>query len=262
MVRPGESDTRTGNQAERAGGGAPMPERMGRPALPADPGVLQAVASSLGLLEGQKGVVGLTLQATRNDHLQVRRPLAALAACLHEMRADAMADLRRAIFGAVADNGETHAALRPVEPDPALAGVTVNAEQGLYVLPFPGGYTCLGFDVALRQARAVAEWAGVPAPDPARAGTLAGYADYLRAMAAARAKHDRTGERCPAELTPQLVGLEGRRVEVVDADGRTRRFKVGRSTGWLPCHLELHNARSVGGGPVMGAPFRSVRVVA
>ena len=28
------------------------------------------------------------------------------------------------------------------------------------------------------------------------------------------------------------MGLEGRRVEVVDAYGETRRFNVGRSTGW------------------------------
>lgn len=140
---------------------------------------------------------------------------------------------------------------------------SLNPEQGLYVLPQPGGgYSCLGYDYALQRAQAVAAWAGVPAPDPAKAGTLAGLTDYERVMNAGQAKHAKTGERCPADLTPQLVGLEGRRVEVVDAHGETRRFKVGRSTGWLPCHLELHNARSLGGGPVMGAPFRSVRVVA
>jgi hypothetical protein len=49
-------------------------------------------------------------------------------------------------------------------------------------------------------------------------------------------------------LTPQLCGLEGWRVEVTDTDGSPpRRFIVGKSTGWLPIHLELANARSCGG---------------
>jgi hypothetical protein len=50
-------------------------------------------------------------------------------------------------------------------------------------------------------------------------------------------------------LTPQLAGLEGCRIEVLDNDGNVRRFKVGKSTGWRPCHLEVANARSLGGSP-------------
>jgi hypothetical protein len=49
-------------------------------------------------------------------------------------------------------------------------------------------------------------------------------------------------------LTAQLIPYEGDRVEVVDQWGDTRRFWVGKSTGWRPCHLEIHNARSSGGG--------------
>lgn len=61
-------------------------------------------------------------------------------------------------------------------------------------------------------------------------------------------------------LTTQLIGLEGDRVEVVSVTGETYRFWVGRSTGWAPCHLEIHNARSFGGGPAAKA-YQSVRVV-
>lgn len=50
-------------------------------------------------------------------------------------------------------------------------------------------------------------------------------------------------------LTAQLLGLEGYRVEATAFDGQKRRFIVGRSTGWKPCHLELHNRRSMGGQP-------------
>jgi hypothetical protein len=51
-------------------------------------------------------------------------------------------------------------------------------------------------------------------------------------------------------LSPQLKGLEGYRVEVIRlGDTRPRRFIVGMSTGWRPCHLEILTKRSHGGSP-------------
>jgi hypothetical protein len=59
-------------------------------------------------------------------------------------------------------------------------------------------------------------------------------------------------------LTQQLIGLEGWRVEVVTTYGETRRFIVGRSTGWIPCHIEIKRRGARGG---MGAEptYASVR---
>ena len=48
-------------------------------------------------------------------------------------------------------------------------------------------------------------------------------------------------------LTPQLCGLEGWRVEVITEYDEKRRFIVGKSTGWKPCHLEVKTRRSMGG---------------
>ena len=48
-------------------------------------------------------------------------------------------------------------------------------------------------------------------------------------------------------LSPQLVGLEGWRVEVETDYGEKRRFIVGRSTGWRPCSLEIARINSMGG---------------
>lgn len=48
-------------------------------------------------------------------------------------------------------------------------------------------------------------------------------------------------------LTPQLLGREGDRVEVVTTYGEKRRFIVGKSMSWKPCHLELFNRRASGG---------------
>ncbi len=50
-----------------------------------------------------------------------------------------------------------------------------------------------------------------------------------------------------SKMSPQLIGLEGWRVEVEDIYGEVRRFIVGKSTGWRPIHLEIKNRRSSGG---------------
>lgn len=63
----------------------------------------------------------------------------------------------------------------------------------------------------------------------------------------AMAPAQRDAARDLSDLTPQLTGLEGWRVEATTHYGETRRFIVGRSTGWRPCHLEIHNRRSMGG---------------
>ena len=69
---------------------------------------------------------------------------------------------------------------------------------------------------------------------------------------------ERDAVRDLGDLTPQLEGLEGWRVEVVTTYGETRRFYVGRSTGWRPIHLEVSRRNSSGG---MGAEkaYESVR---
>lgn len=137
----------------------------------------------------------------------------------------------------------------------------VNQDQGLYVMKCGEGYTCIGFDVAYNKAMAVAEWCGVDRPSREHVGTEDGYRDYRRIMHDGAMYAARTGGQCTAEMHPQLTGLEHFRVEVVDADGETDRFWVGKSTGWMPCHLRIHSRRSHGGPAVDARPYRSVRVV-
>ena len=66
--------------------------------------------------------------------------------------------------------------------------------------------------------------------------------------------------RDTSDLSSQLKGLEGLRVEVLTTYGEVRRFKVGKSTGWRPVHLELANSRS-SGGPAAEKEYKSVRVI-
>jgi hypothetical protein len=139
---------------------------------------------------------------------------------------------------------------------------SINTEQRLYVLRESYGFSCLGFDYADSKARAVAGWLGRDDLTPtAEKGTAEHYAQYLAAMAAGSEHNRRTKQRCDADLIPALKGLEGYRVEVTDPDGRKRRFYVGRSTGWMPCHLEIANRRSFGGGSAYVPDGATVRAL-
>lgn len=68
-----------------------------------------------------------------------------------------------------------------------------------------------------------------------------------------------------SSLTPELIGREGYRVEVTDAlsdeMGKPwRRFIVGMSTGWRPCHLEISRRGAMGGSPARKA-YRTLRLI-
>lgn len=139
--------------------------------------------------------------------------------------------------------------------------VTLNAEQSLYVMDIGHGYTCLGFTVCQNWTRDIARELKQCDLEPTAFGSLAAYAEYERAVEAARSLNLRTGYRLRCHLTPQLMGLEHRRVEVIDCHGERRQFVVGRSTGIIPIHLALSSERARWGDPVTGAPFISVRPI-
>ncbi len=80
-------------------------------------------------------------------------------------------------------------------------------------------------------------------------------------MAAGAAHNLATRQRCPVQLSRQLIGLEGKRVEVVTPTGERSRFYVGKSTGWMPIHLEIKTRRSSGGCGVYVPDGSTVRVV-
>lgn len=84
---------------------------------------------------------------------------------------------------------------------------------------------------------------------------------YEQLVEVARQKNAGAGWRSESELIPELKGLEGRRIEVVDRWGQRRRFYVGKSTGFIPVHLEIARRDSTGGPAVAGSPFRSIRVL-
>lgn len=140
--------------------------------------------------------------------------------------------------------------------------VTLDPKQKLYILKYAKHTNCLGYQVAYHEAYMLADWLKLTdKPDENHIGTLEGYADYCSIITKGKNHFIATGQKCPVLLIPELCGLEGRRIEVTDKYNEVRRFQVGKSTGWLPIHLELYNSRSTGGGAVTGYPFKSVRII-
>lgn len=138
--------------------------------------------------------------------------------------------------------------------------ITINHDQKLYVMPCGGGYSYIGVDYAEVQRLAVLNWLHLPV-DAIELGTTEHYDAYTTAMKQGREHHRLTGERCEAALIPSLKGLEGSRVELTYPSGEKTRFIVGRSTGWLPIHLEIKTKRSRGGSEVYFPDRTTVRVV-
>lgn len=143
--------------------------------------------------------------------------------------------------------------------------VTVNKEQRLYVIPSGDGYSCLGFDVCKRRADALAAELSVTLLD-VPVGSLELYGEYMALCEKARQRNAATGWRSQSELTPELIGLEGKRVEVThqwESTGRTEvsKFWVGKSMGFIPCHLEIEKRGDDGGGAVCLGKILSVKVL-
>lgn len=137
---------------------------------------------------------------------------------------------------------------------------SINTESRLYNIRCGEGFTCIGFDVAERRRLAVLNWIRMPVKT-----YILGTEEHFRAYEAAMeygAKHAAaTGCKCPADLTPDLKGLERKRVEVTLPDGSKSRFYVGTSSGWMPCHLEIKTTRSLDGTAVYYPPGSTVRVI-
>lgn len=69
---------------------------------------------------------------------------------------------------------------------------------------------------------------------------------------------ERNEIRSDVNLSPQLIGLEGWRVEVETTYSEPRRFIVSRSTGWMPSHIELAR-RDSSGGCCADMEYKSIR---
>lgn len=139
-------------------------------------------------------------------------------------------------------------------------GIDPNYNGGSYVIKSGDGVSCLGFDVCLERIERYALNLFIEDIPTVVRGSREAYDVMVSLMDALKKHYDETGEQAVADLSPQLIGLEGYRVEVVDNYDETRRFIVGKSTGWLPIHLEIAR-RDSSGGPGASREYKSVRVI-
>lgn len=139
-----------------------------------------------------------------------------------------------------------------------MATITINKKEKLFVIQDEKYTSCLGFDVLERRFTKLAEEIGYK-PVSKTPGTLKRYNEYHSLLDFCRKKHEETGWRSQSELIPEFIGREGQRVEVVTSWGETFRYYIGKSTGFIPCHLEVKRKDSSGGGSVCGYPFKSIK---
>lgn len=98
-------------------------------------------------------------------------------------------------------------------------------------------------------------------PHMPQRGTMAAWDHLQNIRGLLRDACSRQGEAAVAGLSPQLGGLEGQWVEVIDEPGdEPRRFIVGQSTGWMPTHLES-TTKDLDGARTARIEYHEVREV-
>ena len=122
--------------------------------------------------------------------------------------------------------------------------IQINQSQRLFIIPCGSGYSTLGFDVCHSRNIAIRKELNLPAP-VAEIGTKDSYNEYQEAINLAK----QSGKRLVCGLHSRLIGLEGKRIEATIYGERTR-FIVGKSTGFIPCHLMIPNSRSHDGSAI------------
>lgn len=135
---------------------------------------------------------------------------------------------------------------------------SINKKERLYVFNEEGHVSCLGFDNLHEKGKALAAELGEEWME--KRGTKTAVEKYNLLIESAREKNEKTGWRSDSELSPQLIGLEGQRVEVETTYGENRRFNVGKSTGFIPCHLEVFRSNCID-GVAAEKEYKSVRVL-
>lgn len=104
----------------------------------------------------------------------------------------------------------------------------------------------------------VADQLGEPRPDvPEGTPEFTAQRDHIMRLAFER--YVQTGRSFDVDLVPELIGLEGHRIELIDRKGLIHQFVVGRSRGWLPCHVKLAASEDTIGDVVPPPPYQALR---
>ncbi|NTF17114.1 hypothetical protein G6L37_01550 [Agrobacterium rubi] len=156
-----------------------------------------------------------------------------------------------------------------------MSDITLNQEQKLYVIPTGGGYSCLGFDVAFKQATAIAEAIAAKRPDLAEQaldqkpdtadwGTMSVYNGYRNLTGMLSREKIDLGTWYDPDTHPEVkrqleLARNGRyriRLEYGDAEtgqawsDRPEAGTVSRSMGPIKVPILVRKSSSHGGGQI------------
>lgn len=134
---------------------------------------------------------------------------------------------------------------------------SINKEQRLYVIKSGAGFTYYGFYVLDDKIKKLCIDLGIDNLIK-RKGTKKAYCFYIKLLSKVHQRFQKTGQKSNIDLIPEFIGKEGRKVRVIDKNGKTKVFIIGKSTGFIPCHLEIKQYRSIGGSAVYDYPFQKI----
>jgi len=138
-----------------------------------------------------------------------------------------------------------------------MVNVIINKHQKLYVIPCgKNGYSCYGFDVLFKKVNNLCKALQVENTCK-RKGTMKVYNLYAKLLHIAQ----NSGKRYNFDLYKPFIGHEGARVEILYTYGETERGILGKSTGFIPCHILLKQKRSNGGGAISNDSIKSFRFI-
>jgi len=140
-----------------------------------------------------------------------------------------------------------------------MKNVKINKKQKLYVIPCGGGFSCYGFEVLKNKLNRLAMEYKREDLSVKRSGTIKAYNNYFKIVKIAEKRYKTESYRSKSELIPEFIGNEGRKVEVITSYNEKERYIIGKSTGFIPCHLEIKKRNSSGGSSVCGYPFKSIK---
>jgi hypothetical protein len=135
---------------------------------------------------------------------------------------------------------------------------SINKEQGLFTFKNGKYFSCLGFEVVINKAKRLSEELGIDCPN-FRKGSKESLKFYYKMLKIASQKHEKTGWRSNSELYKPFIGHEGKRVEVEYTWGEKERFYIGKSMGFIPCHIMVKQSNSTGGPSVFNDSIKNFR---
>ncbi|RTL04979.1 hypothetical protein EKK58_09235 [Candidatus Dependentiae bacterium] len=98
-------------------------------------------------------------------------------------------------------------------------------------------------------------------PNALDKGTAKGWADFVRANDELIAYCELFGEELDCLLHPQFIGLEGKKVKCLTADGKIEEFFVTTWGKYAPYHIKRRNLSGRGGGKPIRKNYRAVEVI-